>query len=48
MEVSMASTDVSSKTSAETPAKGTIEMGLEVVTLPVSDVERAKRFYRGL
>jgi catechol 2,3-dioxygenase-like lactoylglutathione lyase family enzyme len=27
---------------------GTIDMGLEVVTLPVSDVDRAKRFYQGL
>jgi catechol 2,3-dioxygenase-like lactoylglutathione lyase family enzyme len=27
---------------------GTIEMKLEVVTIPVSDVDRAKRFYQGL
>jgi catechol 2,3-dioxygenase-like lactoylglutathione lyase family enzyme len=27
---------------------GTIEMKLEVVTLPVSDVDRAKRFYQSL
>jgi catechol 2,3-dioxygenase-like lactoylglutathione lyase family enzyme len=26
----------------------TIDMGLEVVTVPVSDVDRAKRFYQGL
>jgi catechol 2,3-dioxygenase-like lactoylglutathione lyase family enzyme len=28
--------------------EGTIDMGLEVVTLPVSDVDRAKRFYESL
>jgi catechol 2,3-dioxygenase-like lactoylglutathione lyase family enzyme len=27
---------------------GTIDMALEVVTVPVSDVERAKRFYQSL
>jgi hypothetical protein len=37
MEVNMSSTD----TSAEVPELGTIAMKLEVVTLPVSDVERA-------
>ena len=35
-------------TSIEAPEVGTIEMGLEVVTLPVSDVDRAKQFYEGL
>jgi catechol 2,3-dioxygenase-like lactoylglutathione lyase family enzyme len=34
--------------SAEVPEGGTIAMKLEVVTLPVSDVDRAKRFYQGL
>ena len=29
-------------------APGTIDMKLEVVTLPVSDVDRAKRFYQSL
>jgi catechol 2,3-dioxygenase-like lactoylglutathione lyase family enzyme len=48
MEVTMASTDASSDTSMETPEMGTIEMGLEVVTLPVSDVDRAKSFYHSL
>ncbi len=37
-----------SDTSAEAPAAGTIDMKLEVVTLPVSDVDRAKRFYQSL
>jgi catechol 2,3-dioxygenase-like lactoylglutathione lyase family enzyme len=34
--------------SAEVPEAGTIAMKLEVVTLPVSDVDRAKSFYQGL
>jgi len=34
--------------STETPQAGTIDMMLEVVTLPVSDVDRAKRFYQSL
>jgi catechol 2,3-dioxygenase-like lactoylglutathione lyase family enzyme len=32
----------------ETQEVGSIDMKLEVVTLPVSDVERAKRFYQSL
>jgi catechol 2,3-dioxygenase-like lactoylglutathione lyase family enzyme len=35
-------------TSTESPQAGTIDMMLEVVTLPVSDVDRAKRFYQSL
>src|SRR5512140_2812367 len=46
-EVSMASTDVSSS-STQTSEGGTVDMTLEVVTLPVSDVDRAKRFYQSL
>jgi catechol 2,3-dioxygenase-like lactoylglutathione lyase family enzyme len=42
------STDVGSAASAETAEAGTIDMKLEVVTLPVSDVDRAKRFYESL
>jgi catechol 2,3-dioxygenase-like lactoylglutathione lyase family enzyme len=42
------STDVGSAPSMETAKPGTIDMGLEVVTLPVSDVDRAKRFYQSL
>jgi catechol 2,3-dioxygenase-like lactoylglutathione lyase family enzyme len=48
MEVSMTSTDASDSTSAQMPEAGTIDMKLEVVTLPVSDVDRAKRFYQSL
>src|SRR5262245_40749490 len=33
---------------AEVPDSGTIDMALEVVTLPVSDVDRAKSFYESL
>jgi catechol 2,3-dioxygenase-like lactoylglutathione lyase family enzyme len=31
-----------------TPEVGTVDMNLEVVTLPVSDVDRAKSFYQSL
>ena len=44
----MASTDENSNTSAQMPEVGTVDMKLEVVTLPVSDVDRAKRFYQSL
>ena len=44
----MASTDVGSSASTEMPEVGTVDMKLEVVTLPVSDVDRAKRFYQSL
>ena len=44
----MASSGVGSGASTEMPEIGTIDMKLEVVTLPVSDVDRAKRFYQGL
>ena len=44
----MASTDASSHTSTERPSPATIDLKLEVVTLPVSDIDRAKRFYESL
>src|SRR3954447_2027998 len=44
----MANTDVAGSTSMETPEISAIDMRLEVVTLPVSDVDRAKRFYQRL
>jgi catechol 2,3-dioxygenase-like lactoylglutathione lyase family enzyme len=43
----MSSTGDSGSRSAQS-AVGTIDMKLEVVTLPVSDVDRAKRFYQSL
>lgn len=44
----MDSTQVRSEQPAPSPIAGTTEMKLEVVALPVSDVDRAKRFYEGL
>jgi catechol 2,3-dioxygenase-like lactoylglutathione lyase family enzyme len=44
----MAGTDDSTSSATATPEPGTIDMALEVVTLPVSDVDRAKRFYQSL
>jgi len=44
----VSSTDASSSTSAQMPEMGTIDMKLEVVTLAVSDVDRAKSFYQSL
>jgi catechol 2,3-dioxygenase-like lactoylglutathione lyase family enzyme len=42
------STDVSSAASAETQELSTIDMALEVVQIPVSDIDRAKDFYLSL
>jgi catechol 2,3-dioxygenase-like lactoylglutathione lyase family enzyme len=42
------STGASTGTSTQVPALGTVDMALEVVTLPVSDVDRAKSFYESL
>ena len=44
----MSSSDVGSASSTETAELSTIDMALEVVTLPVSDIDRAKRFYQSL
>jgi catechol 2,3-dioxygenase-like lactoylglutathione lyase family enzyme len=44
----MSSTDMSADGSPEAPEVGAIDMNLEVITLPVSDVDRAKSFYRSL
>lgn len=44
----MSSTDTSTNTSMGTSGPGALDMKLEVVTLPVSDVDRAKRFYQSL
>src|SRR5215831_8703466 len=44
----MSSTDVRGQTTGQ-PANGLgVDMNLEVVTLPVSDVDRAKSFYQSL
>jgi predicted lactoylglutathione lyase len=42
------STDVSAGASPEAQEVGAIDMNLEVVSLPVSDVDRAKDFYLSL
>jgi catechol 2,3-dioxygenase-like lactoylglutathione lyase family enzyme len=44
----MSSSDVGTASSTEMAEVSTIDMGLEVVTVPVSDVDRAKRFYQSL
>ncbi len=44
----MSSTQVRSETATETPRARRVGMGLEVVVIPVSDVDRAKRFYSNL
>jgi catechol 2,3-dioxygenase-like lactoylglutathione lyase family enzyme len=42
------STDVGSARSAGMAEMSTIDMNLEVLTLPMADVDRAKSFYQGL
>jgi catechol 2,3-dioxygenase-like lactoylglutathione lyase family enzyme len=44
----MSSSDVGTARPTEVAEVFPIDMGLEVVTVPVSDVERAKRFYQSL
>jgi catechol 2,3-dioxygenase-like lactoylglutathione lyase family enzyme len=44
----MSSTQVRTEAAAVRPRTGTPAMKLEVVVIPVSDVERAKRFYESL
>src|SRR5271168_3214381 len=44
----MSNTEALSKAAADTPKVQSIDMKLEVVVIPVSDVDRAKRFYDGL
>lgn len=44
----MSITETGSQPTTEVPAPPTMEMKLEVVVLPVTDVDRAKNFYVGL
>ena len=44
----MSSTNVNEGTSSATPEARVMDMKLEVVTLPVADVDEAKRFYQNL
>jgi catechol 2,3-dioxygenase-like lactoylglutathione lyase family enzyme len=48
MEAEMSSVEESSKSAAGSPPVKAGEVKLEVVVVPVSDVDRAKRFYEGL
>jgi catechol 2,3-dioxygenase-like lactoylglutathione lyase family enzyme len=48
MEAQMSSVEASSERAAGTPAVKAGEVKLEVVVVPVADVDRAKRFYVGL
>ena len=47
-EPDMSNTQLRSETAIETPGARAVDMKLEVVVIPVSDVDRAKRFYGGL
>ena len=44
----MSTTQLRSETAIETPKAQTVDMKLEVVVIPVSDIDRAKRFYGDL
>ena len=44
----MSSTEVENEATSATPAAATGDLKLEVVVIPVSDVDRAKEFYAGL
>src|SRR5688572_16293496 len=44
----MSSTQTSNEPTTQSPNGGMCDMNLEVTVLPVSDVDRAKRFYEGL
>jgi catechol 2,3-dioxygenase-like lactoylglutathione lyase family enzyme len=44
----MSSTQTIAEPKTTTPAAATVDLKLEVINIPVSDVERAKRFYEGL
>jgi catechol 2,3-dioxygenase-like lactoylglutathione lyase family enzyme len=48
MEAEMSNVDVSSESATGSPPVKAGEMRLEVVVVPVSDVDRAKRFYASL
>jgi catechol 2,3-dioxygenase-like lactoylglutathione lyase family enzyme len=44
----MSSTQMSNERQSQLPTAATVDLKLEVVVIPVSDVDRAKRFYGGL
>jgi catechol 2,3-dioxygenase-like lactoylglutathione lyase family enzyme len=47
-EVTMSSTQTSSGHATPIPTAATVDLKLEVVVIPVSDVDRSKRFYESL
>src|SRR6202165_1008527 len=47
-EATMSSTQMRSENPTQNPTAGVADLKLEVVVLPVSDVDRAKRFYERL
>jgi hypothetical protein len=47
-EVTVSATDMRSETSMQVPDTGTLDFKLELVVVPVSDADRAKRFYASL
>jgi catechol 2,3-dioxygenase-like lactoylglutathione lyase family enzyme len=44
----MSTTAISSEDATADPRVGQVDMKLEVITIPVSDIDRAKEFYEGL
>jgi catechol 2,3-dioxygenase-like lactoylglutathione lyase family enzyme len=48
MEVTMSSTKMTNERATQMPTGATVDLKLEVVVIPVSDVDRAKRFYGDL
>jgi len=44
----MSSTEVRNEHSTQTPSAATVDLKLEVVVIPVADVDRSKRFYGSL
>jgi catechol 2,3-dioxygenase-like lactoylglutathione lyase family enzyme len=44
----MSSTDIRGESPQAVVEPGTVDMKLEVMAVPVSDIDRAKRFYQGL
>jgi catechol 2,3-dioxygenase-like lactoylglutathione lyase family enzyme len=48
MEITMSSTQMPGEHATQRPTAARIDLKLEVVVVPVSDVDRAKRFYQSL
>jgi len=48
MEITMTTTQISKERATRTPIAEMVDTKLEVIVIPVSDVDRAKRFYESL